>query len=187
MAGGSVPPAASFPTPEFRMPSSAIRGVVRRAAALYARFLSALLAVSVLILVFPVTLQVFSRYTPLIPHYIWTEEMARFLLVWMIMIGAMVGMREGIHFVVDLWPELRGRARAALDLVTGACVLAFAAAFVWYGIEFVDFAWFRISELAELPLWLIHLPWPMLGVTWILFAGEKFVDDIQALFGRAAP
>jgi len=169
------------------MPSSAIRGAVRRAAALYSRFLSVLLAFSVLILVIPVTLQVFARYTPLVPHFIWTEEMARFLLVWMIMIGAMVGMREGTHFVVDVWPEMRGRARAALDLVSGAFVLVFAAAFLWYGIEFVDFAWFRISELAELPLWLIHLPWPILGVTWILFAGEKFVDDLLILFGRAAP
>ena len=169
------------------MPSSAIRGAVRRAAALYSRLLSVLLAFSVLILVIPVTLQVFARYTPLVPHFIWTEEMARFLLVWMIMIGAMVGMREGTHFVVDVWPEMRGRARAVLDLVSGAFVLLFAAAFLWYGIEFVDFAWFRISELAELPLWLIHLPWPILGVTWILFAGEKFVDDLLILFGRAAP
>lgn len=169
------------------MPMTGIRGVVRKAAAIYARALSVLLAFSVLILVFPVTLQVFARYTPLVPHYIWTEEMARFLLVWMIMIGAMVGMREGIHFIVDLWPELRGRFRAAMDLLTGVFVLVFAAAFLWYGIEFVDFAWFRISELAELPLWLIHLPWPLLGFTWLLFAGEKFVDDLMVLFGRAAP
>lgn len=163
------------------MPSTGIRGMMRRLSAFYARLLSVLLAFSVLILLVPVTLQVFSRYTPLVPHYIWTEEMARFLLVWMIMIGAMVGMKEGIHFIVDLWPELKGRLRAAMDLLTGVFVLIFAAAFLWYGIEFVDFAWFRISELAELPLWLIHLPWPLLGFTWLVFAGEKFVDDFRTL------
>jgi TRAP-type C4-dicarboxylate transport system permease small subunit len=169
------------------MPPTGPRGLVRKAADIYARALSALLAVSVLILVFPVAMQVFSRYTDLLPHYIWTEEMARFLLVWMIMIGAMVGMKEGIHFIVDLWPELHGRLRAAMDLLTGSFVLVFAAAFLWYGIEFVDFAWFRISELAELPLWLIHLPWPILGFSWLLFAGEKFVDDLRVLVrGEAA-
>ena len=169
------------------MPMTGIRGMVRKAAALYARGLSVVLAFSVLILVFPVTLQVFSRYTPLVPHYIWTEEMARFLLVWMIMIGAMVGMKEGIHFIVDLWPEMKGRFRAAMDLLTGVFVLIFAAAFLWYGIEFVDFAWFRISELAELPLWLIHLPWPILGFTWLVFAGEKFIDDLRVLIWGAEP
>jgi TRAP-type C4-dicarboxylate transport system permease small subunit len=113
--------------------------------------------------------------------------MARFLLVWTIMIGAMVGLKEGIHFNVDLWPDMQGRPRAALDLVTGVFVLAFAAAFLWYGMEFVDFAWFRISELAELPLWLIHLAWPILGFSWLLFGGLKFYDDLKTLFGGEAP
>ncbi len=40
-----------------------------------------LLIVSVAVLVIPVTLQIFSRYTSCIPSYIWTEEMARFCLV----------------------------------------------------------------------------------------------------------
>ena len=42
----------------------------------------------------PVTLQIFSRYTALIPSYIWTEEMARFLFIWTVMVGAMIGVRE---------------------------------------------------------------------------------------------
>ena len=163
------------------MTKPGLRGLVRRAAGIYARLLSALLAISVLILVVPVTLQVVSRQTSWLPHWIWTEEMARFLLVWTIMIGAIVGQKEGIHFIVDLWPRLTGRFRAFMDLVSGIFVLTFGAVFLWFGIEFVDFAWFRISELAELPLWLIHLAWPILGFSWLLFAGEKFADDICVL------
>lgn len=169
------------------MTQPGLRGLVRRAAGIYARLLSALLAISVLILVVPVTLQVVSRQTSWLPHWIWTEEMARFLLVWTIMVGAIVGQKEGIHFIVDLWPRLTGRFRAFMDLVAGIFVLTFGAVFLWFGIEFVDFAWFRISELAELPLWLIHLPWPILGFSWLLFAGEKFVDDLLVLIhGEAA-
>ena len=51
--------------------------------------------------------------------------------------------------------------------------------FVWAGIEFTRFAWNRTSELADLPLWLIHIAWPVTGVTWIVFLGEQFVDDVQ--------
>jgi Tripartite ATP-independent periplasmic transporters, DctQ component len=72
----------------------------------YATFLSWLLAFSVAILVIPVSLQIFSRYTALVPSYIWTEEMARFLFIWTIMIGAMIGVRESTHFEVDEWPRL---------------------------------------------------------------------------------
>ena len=147
----------------------------------YAQLLSWLLAASVAILVLPVSLQIFSRYTELIPSYIWTEEMARFLFVWSIMLGAMVGIREGTHFVVDLWPPMNARAQAALRIVSVLCVLAFAVVFLWWGIDFTRFAWNRISELAELPLWTIHIAWPITGATWALFAGEHLWRDLRIL------
>jgi TRAP-type transport system small permease protein len=143
--------------------------------------LKVLLTLLIAVLMVPVAMQVLSRYTGIVPRYIWTEELARFLLVWMIMIGAMIGVREGTHFTVDLFPKLHGRVRAAADLFVGLFVLAMAAVFVWWGWEFTDNAWFRISELAELPLWLIHIAWPVCGVTWLLFQGERMWDDLQVL------
>jgi TRAP-type C4-dicarboxylate transport system permease small subunit len=147
----------------------------------YGRLLSWLLVASVAVLVFPVSLQIFSRYTALIPSYIWTEEMARFFFIWSIMLGAMVGIREGTHFVVDLWPVLPPRAQAAVRLVAGLFVLVFALVFVWWGIDFTRFALNRISELAELPLWLIHVAWPLAGATWIAFLGEQMWNDLKTL------
>lgn len=147
----------------------------------YAGLLSALLALSVAILIIPVSLQIFSRYTALIPSYIWTEEMARALFVWTIMIGAMIGVRESRHFEVDVWPQIGARAKAAINLFARLGVLVIALVFVFAGIEFTQFAWYRISELAELPLWLLHIPWPIAGVTWIVFLGEQFVADLRIL------
>jgi len=160
--------------------------VLRRITHWYGRLLTGLLAFSVAVLIIPVSLQIFSRYTELIPSYIWTEEMARFLFIWMIMIGAMLGVREGTHFEVDIWPQMGPRATALLNLVSGVFVLVFALVFVWWGIEFTRFAWNRISELAELPLWLIHLPWPLTGLTWLIFGGERMVDNVRVLAGKPA-
>jgi TRAP-type transport system small permease protein len=143
--------------------------------------LRALLAVSVAILIVPVSLQIFSRYTELIPSYIWTEEMARFLFVWMIMLGAMLGIHENRHFEVDIWPRLSPRPQAALRLVANLAVLGFALVFVWAGWYFTRFAWNRISELAELPLWLIHMAWPLTGLAWLLFEGEQMWDNVHTL------
>jgi TRAP-type C4-dicarboxylate transport system permease small subunit len=153
----------------------------------YARALRVLLAVAVAILIIPVSLQIFSRYIEQIPAYIWTEEMARFLFVWMIMIGAMLGIHEGRHFEVDIWPRLPPRPQAALRLLSNLAVLAFALVFVWAGIEFTRFAWNRISELAELPLWLIHVAWPLTGVTWLLFTGEQMWDNARTLVTGRVP
>jgi TRAP-type C4-dicarboxylate transport system permease small subunit len=158
--------------------------VLSRVTAAYSRLLSILLAASVAVLIIPVSLQIFSRYTALIPSYIWTEEMARFLFVWMIMIGAMVGIRESTHFDVDVWPQLGSRANALLKIIGSVFVLAFALVFVWWGWEFTRFAFKRTSELADLPLWLIHIAWPLTGATWLLFQGEHLLRAIRVLQGH---
>jgi TRAP-type C4-dicarboxylate transport system permease small subunit len=150
------------------------------------RLLVALLVASVGILVVPVTLQIVSRYTQLIPSYIWTEELSRFLFIWMVMLGAMVGVREGTHFEVDLWPELAPKSKALLAIVSQLFVLVFAVVFVWWGIEFVRFGWDQTSELAELPMPYIFVAWPIAGLTWIVFLGEQFVDNLRVLTARDA-
>ena len=152
----------------------------------YAKLLSWALVGSIAILIIPVSMQIFSRTIPIIPNYIWTEEMARFLFVWSIMIGAMIGVHEGTHFEVDVWPDMAPRPTAALKLVAGLFILVFALVFVWWGWEFTWTARNRISELAELPLWMIHLAWPLAGATWALFQGEHLVDHARVLFGDRA-
>jgi len=147
----------------------------------YYRLLDWLLAASVGILVVPVTLQIVARFTDWIPHWIWTEEMARFLFVWMVMLGAMVGIRDASHFEVDVWPELSPKPNALLRIVSNVFVLAFALIFVWYGVKFVQFGWDQSSELAEMPMIYIFVAWPLTGLTWVLFLGERFIADLRLL------
>jgi TRAP-type C4-dicarboxylate transport system permease small subunit len=97
--------------------------MLRRAIAVYARLLDILLVATVVIIIIPVTMQIFARFTEFLPRYIWTEEASRFLLVWMVMIGAMIGVREGTHFTVDLFYNLKGRTKAAMDILAGLAVL----------------------------------------------------------------
>ena len=147
----------------------------------YFRLLTWLMVACVAILIVPVTMQVLSRYTGLIPSFIWTEELSRFLFIWMVMLGAMVGVREKSHFDVDVWPELSPRAAARLRIVSNLFVAVFAAVFIWWGMQFVRFGWNQESELAELPMPFIFLAWPVAGLTWALFLGEAFLADIRLL------
>ncbi len=147
----------------------------------YTRLLNWLLVGCVAVLIIPVTLQVVSRFTGLIPSYIWTEELSRFLFIWMVMIGAMIGVRERSHFDVDVWPELSPRAGAVLRIVSNLFVLGFAIVFFWWGMQFVRFGWNQESELAELPMVYIFLAWPIAGLTWILFIGAACAADYRLL------
>jgi len=153
----------------------------------YHRLLTWLLAASVAILIVPISLQVVARYTQLFPAYIWTEELSRFLFIWMVMLGAMIGVRERTHFEVDVWPDLGPRAGALLRIVSNLFVLVFALVFFTWGSRFLRFGWNQTSELADLPMGFIFAAWPVAGATWLLFLGEAFLDDVRILTGRSAP
>jgi TRAP-type C4-dicarboxylate transport system permease small subunit len=152
----------------------------------YHQLLTWLLVATVAIMIVPVSLQMVSRFTDLIPSYIWTEELSRFLLIWMIMLGSMIGVREGTHFDVDVWPILPPRADAMLRVVSQCFVLVFALVFVFWGIAFVRFGWDQQSELAELPMTYIFIAWPLTGLTWLVFLGESFRSNLRIIFNKDA-
>ncbi len=152
----------------------------------YCQLLVWLMVATVAILVVPVSLQIISRYTRLIPSYIWTEELSRFLFIWMVMLGTMIGVKEGTHFEVDIWPQLGPRGNAMLKIVSHLFVLIFALVFVYWGIKFVEFGWYQESELAELPMPFIFVAWPLTGATWLLFVSEILFDNLRIVAGRSA-
>jgi TRAP-type C4-dicarboxylate transport system permease small subunit len=82
-----------------------------------------------------------------------------------------------------VWPDLSRRSEALVRILARLGILALALVFVWAGLEFTRFAWNRTSELADLPLWLIHVAWPVAGFTWIAFAGEQIFDEARVLIG----
>ncbi len=143
------------------------------------KVLTWVMATAVAVLIIPVSIQIFSRFTALIPAYIWTEELSRFCFIWMVMIGAMIGLRERLHFDVDVWPKLTPRRDALLRMVSNVFVLAYTGVMIWWGIEFTKFGWNQTSELADLPMWLIFIAWPLTGISWLMFLVEAFVRDID--------
>ena len=150
----------------------------------YYRLLQGLLTLLMALLIVPVSLQIFSRYTGLIPRYIWTEEVARFCFMWIVMLGAMIAVRDGSHFEVDVLPHFKSaKVEAGVRIFVHLAMLLVAVIFVIYGYGFAKFGAMQSSELAGLPLLTIYVAWPLAGVTWFAFLGEKLIEDI-ALFRR---
>jgi TRAP-type C4-dicarboxylate transport system permease small subunit len=143
------------------------------------KVLTWVMATAVAVLIIPVSIQIFSRFTALIPAYIWTEELSRFCFIWMVMLGAMIGLRERLHFDVDVWPKLTPRRDALLRMLSNVFVLAYTGVMIWWGLEFTKFGWNQTSELADLPMWLIFIAWPLTGISWLMFLVEAFVRDID--------
>ena len=151
----------------------------------YYRFLKILLSFLMGLLMIPVALQIFARYIGLIPRYIWTEEMARFCFIWIILIGSMIAVRDGTHFAVDLLPQPKtNRGEALAKLFVDFIIFLVALIFIVWGWPLVKFGLMQESEMAELPMVLIYAAWPLAGITWLVFLGEKLVDNIKLWRGE---
>lgn len=146
------------------------------------RILQVVLTLLVATLIFPVTWQIFSRYTPLLPNLIWTEEISRFCLIWMIMLGASVAVRDGSHFDVDVLPHPKTQLGVAVSrTVVHAAIFLVALIFLGFGWRFAQFGYDQSSELTGINMLSIHIAWPFAGFCWVLFTLEKLYDDIQLL------
>ncbi len=150
----------------------------------YYRLLQIVLTLLMGLLVVPVTMQILSRYTGLIPRFIWTEEIARFCFIWIILIGAMIAVRDGSHFAVDLLPHPKTKRGDAIGRIfVDFTMFLVALIFIVWGWPLVKFGLLQTSEIAELPMVTIYIAWPLAGVTWILFLGEKLADNIKLFRG----
>jgi TRAP-type C4-dicarboxylate transport system permease small subunit len=118
---------------------------------------------------------VFGRYilnaTPT-----WGEPASLFLMLWFILLGGSVGVRELDHMGFDVGLHyLRGRAKSALIIANEVLVTLFAFAMVWYGTELAAKVW---SD--RLPMIGISKGWdyvPIIGggVLIALFSIEKLL------------
>ena len=136
------------------------------------------------LLIVPVTLQILSRYTGLIPRYIWTEEAARFCFIWIIMVGATIAVRDGTHFEVDILPAPASpKAEAIMRLWVTLFMLLFTSIFVLYGYQYAAFGWIQTSELTGINMIFIHGVYVVVGVTWTLFLLERIWFSIRVLRG----
>jgi TRAP-type C4-dicarboxylate transport system permease small subunit len=158
---------------------------MRRLIQLYFVFLKAVLTALMALLIVPVSLQIFARYVGFIPRYIWTEELARFCFIWIILIGATIAVREGTHFTADFLPHPKSnRGEAVARMLSDLVIFLVAIIFLWWGWPLVKFGLLQESEMAELPMVYIYAAWPIAGASWALFLGERFVDHVRLFRGK---
>jgi TRAP-type C4-dicarboxylate transport system permease small subunit len=115
-----------------------------------ARIEAVVIAVLVALLTGVTFSQVVSRYVfddPLI----WSEEAARYLFVWVTMIGAALGMREGGHYGLDIvLKRLPAPVRSVVGTIAALVVLAFLAVLFVTGAQETELAAMQYS--ATLPM-----------------------------------
>lgn len=113
----------------------------------------------------------------------WSEEVARYFMVWTVFIGAALGARHGVHVgieaIVNLFPPKLTRA---MYLVAGVISLAFCVLLSIYGYIVVQniAATGQISPAMEIPMTWVYAAAPvggiLMAVHFMQAAIEKYIN-----------
>lgn len=148
----------------------------------------ALLAVLLAVMVASVTWQIVSRYVLSSPSS-WTEELARFLLIWIGLVGGAYAYRRRMHLGLELLAErLEGRARSAHAAFVHAAVGVFAG-FVLLGggvsIVALTHSLGQHSPALGLSMAAVYAALPLSGVLVVLYAAAALIASFRGNAGAA--
>ena len=147
--------------------------------------LRALLGVLVVMLVASVSWQVMSRYLLEDPSP-WTEELARFLLIWIGMLGASFAFRQHAHLGLELLPrKLEGVPASLLRYFTLVVVALFAAlVLITGGSNLVSLTWElrQYSAVLGMPIAWVYSVIPLTGALIVFYCIVQALEPDDGRF-----
>ena len=152
------------------------------------RALAWLVIVVMASLVIDVLWQVFTRFVLSTPSS-FAEELARYLLIWVGLLGASYAAGKRMHLALDLLPmKLKGRRKRYLEIFIEGCTLVFAFFVLVVGgarLVWVTLFLGQTSAALQIPLGYVYLAIPLSGLLIMFYAVYAMGEQIRAL--RGAP
>lgn len=132
------------------------------------------------------TLQVFMRYVARFPLP-WTEELARFLLIWVTFLGAASVTRRKIHITVEIFSQkYPPRAAAAINAVLYSIMIMFLGVVSWGSVVMFQSSWpVHAGTMPSLRMSWVYLG-AVLGLTLMIgICVNHFIQEIKLLINSA--
>jgi TRAP-type C4-dicarboxylate transport system permease small subunit len=126
-----------------------------------------------------VAVQVFSRYV-LNHSLFWSEELARYLLVWLTFLGASVAYYRSVHPGIDvIYARLPSPVRRVTAVMVHLLSMLLFGIMVVFGIKFAYFIRQQISPALNLPKWLVFTIIPISGSVLLLHGLMFLLDELK--------
>ena len=112
-----------------------------------------------------------------------TDELARFMFMWVGLLGAAQASAYKQHLAIDLLAiKLKGGAKRALNLVIECCIMVFAASVMIYGgclLTAKTFANAQVTPALQVPMGYVYLVVPLAGALLVFFSLVAVVDELK--------
>jgi TRAP-type C4-dicarboxylate transport system permease small subunit len=128
--------------------------------------------------------QVFSRFVLQNPSS-FTEELARFMLIWLGILGAAYVAGQKMHLAIDLLStKLRGKSKAYLDIFINIAILLFSLVVMLIGgirLVMITLTLNQISAAIQVPLGYVYTVVPLSGLLITFYSFYFIVQRIDEL------
>ncbi|XOV94705.1 MAG: TRAP transporter small permease [Bacteroidota bacterium] len=127
--------------------------------------------------------QVFSRYVLGEPSS-FTDELARYLLIWIGLLGSAYASGKGLHLAMSLFHDkLKDKSKIRLEIVLESLIILFSFGFLIVGgirLVYLTFLLGQISAALELPLGYVYLIIPVSGFFFIFYSIDNILNKVSA-------
>lgn len=148
------------------------------------RVIAAFSVTVMIALVICVVWQVFSRYVLNQPSTL-TDELARFLMIWVGLLGAAYTVGAQRHLSIDLLAmSLNKRKQTMLSLLINLLILAFAGSVIIIGgLKLIDktLSTSQVSAAMQIPMGYVYIILPLSGAIMMFYALWFVYQGIQQL------
>jgi len=140
--------------------------------------LAILLFIALVVVVF---LQVVSRYifhNPLI----WSEEVARFLLFWVALMGASLSVKTKRHFTIEFFtPEkIQNKTlKRIFQIIPNFCIVLFGLLMIIVGFKYCLMGRLRVGPSSNIKMLYIYLAIPIAGITMVIYSLYHIVHIVK--------
>lgn len=162
----------------------AAKNILDKAGKIAMAVIKALVVALFMIMVVVVFSQVFTRYLTN-NSLVWSEEVARFSMIWMVFLASIITFNTNDHIIVDaLITFLKNKPRAVLLIISKIMVLIYSTFIVIGATQFLPIVAIQKSAVLEVTMSFVYSVIPIsmacIGVLCIrdifVLVNENFVD-----------
>ncbi|RBW67960.1 TRAP transporter small permease [Bacillus taeanensis] len=149
------------------------------------KVLGVVLALLLMVMSAVIFYQVFSRFV-LKDSLRWSEELARYIMVWSVFIGSALAIRKLELISVDAIKELMSdKAKALLNVIVYLICIVFLAVLVNYGFEMVGNVTKQTSPAMNISMAWAYAAIPVGSIFMIINCAAVIIDNAMKLKGGA--
>lgn len=124
--------------------------------------------------------QVVARY--IFHHSLyWSEEIGRYLFIWITFIGAALALREKAHVAIDSFVKMMPVfLQKVVRIIAFLAMLAFSLVMTYTGWNMLQYGTHQVSAATQMPMYYVYLVLPVSGLLIAFYILKNFYEEFKS-------